>query len=260
MEPAVVISHGSWNTPEHYEELIVHLKKIFKYVVCPRLPSATSTLPLPETANLKHDTAAIRQAVTELADKGRPVVLLMHSYGGVVGNNAVDGLLWPQQKAEQKSGGVVHLVYNSAFVIPAGTAICTPFNSEILPWLYDGADGTLWMKSPRNAFYSHIEDEMEAKKWLDKTVLCPSSVIKDVTEYAPYELVGHGVDATYIVNRGDFEAKAEVQEMMATLLGDSRRMTYIESGHCSMIGNAAELARAVEEAWSVSKMKLEQES
>ena len=255
-----MISHGSWHIPEHYEDLIAYLKMTFKHVVCPRLPSATTTLPLPDTANLKHDTAAIRRAVTELADEGRPVVLLMHSYGGVVGNNAVDGLLWPQRQAERKSGGVVHLVYNSAFVIPAGTAIWTPFNDEIPPWLYENEDGTLWMNDPSNAFYSHIEDETEAKKWLDKTVLCPSSVMKDVSDYAPYELVGSGVDATYIVNRGDFEAKAEVQEMMATLLGDSRRMAYIDSGHCSMIGHAAELAKAVGDAWEVSKFSLESES
>ncbi|KAF2170208.1 hypothetical protein M409DRAFT_19811 [Zasmidium cellare ATCC 36951] len=229
MDLAIVIVHGSWHVPQHYSLLIEALnKKGFENVHYPRLPSAVNALPLPPTATLAHDSLTIHQKVESLADAGHPILIIMHSYGGVVGGNALSDLLWPQRQAANKLGGVVHLVYAAAFVIPGGTSLLTPFNGAMVPWLEeDTTNGTIEMLDPRRSHYSDIKDEAEAQKWLDMCVLCPVSAVRDETTSDPYEFVGKGVDATYLVCKGDCRLTTEAQEGMAMLLGDQRVMILV---------------------------------
>lgn len=253
--PAVVIIHGAWHPPYFYDELVSSLHvKGFNIVQCPRLPSASESLPLPPNANLAGDTATVRSVVKTLVDEGQDVIVLMHSYGGVVGGNSLDGLLSPQRRAQGLRGGVLHLIYMAAFVIPPGTALDTPFDGQMMPWLEeDTTNDIIHMKDARHAFYAHIESDEEAQKWLEMTVLCPASTLKDQQEYAPYEHVGHGVDATYLVCSRDKELTSPVQEGMASLLGESRRMEYCDAGHCCMLGGYAPLvADVVERACKAS--------
>lgn len=251
MDPVVMISHGAWHTPEHYAHLTQYLHTVgFAKVLCPQHLSAKTTVPFPETASLEYDTLQLYETVRSVVDLGHPVILLMHSYGGVVGNNATDGFLRPQRKARGLQGGIVHLVYFSAFVMPAGTSMVTPFNGSVPPWIAEDPElHAIGFKDPRNACYNHIQDDKVAQHWLEKTVLCPARVMRDVQTFAPYEHIGPDLHATYLVCRDDYELKSYVQEGMATLLGESRRMRYLDSGHCAMIGNAKDIAGVVKEAW-----------
>ncbi|KAK3056941.1 hypothetical protein LTR09_001979 [Extremus antarcticus] len=244
MSPAVVLVHGSWHIPEHYQETVDAIRsKGFKDVYCPHLPSSTTTLPLPATANLAHDTAEIRSVIQSLVDSGSQVILLMHSYGGIVGTNALSTLLYPQRRAAGLPGGVTHLIYLASFVLPLGTSLSTPWGDTLMPWLTeDVEDGVIHMKDPRNAFYAHIESDAEAQKWLDLTVLCPKSVIRDCLEYVPYE---------------DKELKVEVQQGMAELLGEARTMEYCDAGHCAMLGYGETIADVVWRASRRTEARLE---
>lgn len=259
MQPAIVIVHGAWHIPAHYQEVVDQVnQKGYADVHCPRLPSATETLPLPVTANLEHDTATIQSTIKSLVDDGRDVVVLMHSYGGVAGNNAMDGLLAPQRKALKLPGGVVHLVYMAAFVQPAGSRLVDPFNGQMMPWLDEDVQNEIvHMQDARHAFYEHVESDEEAQKWLDMTVMCPASVVKDAQTYAPYEHVGHGVDATYLVCSRDKELKVPIQEAMASLLGPTVRIEYSDAGHCCMIGYGETIASVVDRAWKTSKERID---
>ena len=185
--------------------------------------------------------------------------MLAHSYGAVVTNNAMNGLLLPQRKAGHHEGGVVHLVYMAALVTPAGTRMVDPFDGKLAPWLdEDVENGIIHMRDARNAFYGHLSDE-EAQKWLDKTVYCPASINRDVMNYAPYEHVGKGVDATYLVCERDRELTVPIQEGMASLLGESRRMEYCDAGHCCMIGYAETIANVVDRCWKATEERFESE-
>jgi hypothetical protein len=121
----------------------------------------------------------------------------------------------------------------------------------------DVANGIAHMQDPRHAFYEHIDSDTEAQKWLDMTVLCPASVVKDAQTYDPYEHVGRGLDATYLICSRDKELKVPVQEGMASLLGPSRRIEYCDAGHCCMIGYGETIAGVVDRAWEASKDRME---
>ena len=71
--------------------------------------------------------------MTDLADAGYPIVLLMHSYGGIVGSNALKDLSLIERKRAGPPGGVVHLIYMVAFILPLNTCMNTPFDSQIPP-------------------------------------------------------------------------------------------------------------------------------
>jgi hypothetical protein len=113
------------------------------------------------------------------------------------------------------------------------------------------------MQNARNAFYAHIESDSEAQKWLDMTVLAPARIVKDVQSYVPYDHIGHGVDATYLVCTRDKELTAPIQEAMASLLGESRTLEYCDAGHCCMLGYETTITDVVERAWKTTKGRLE---
>ena len=44
----------------------------------------------------------------------------MHSYGGVVGSNALERLSWQERNEKGQKGGVIAIVYMAAFLLPLG--------------------------------------------------------------------------------------------------------------------------------------------
>jgi hypothetical protein len=96
----------------------------------------------------------------------------------------------------------------------------------------------------------------KAQNWLEMTILCPASVVKDIQTYTSYEHIGNGVDATYLVCSGDKELKVPIQEGIATLLGPTRRMEYCDAGHCCMIGYGKVIAYVVDGGLNASIEKV----
>jgi pimeloyl-ACP methyl ester carboxylesterase len=252
MKPAVIIVHGAWHSPEHYEPLraAIQATGLFHPVVCPRLPTSVPALPMPATADLPHDTDTIHQALRALADAGHPILVLMHSYGGVVGNNALQGLLWPQRRASGRPGGVVHLIYLAALVIPSGNPLDVFFNPQAAPWLeFDEVAGLLQIQDPRTTFFNDVVDDAVAEKWLARCTLFPTRACHDVQTSDPFEFVGRGVGATYVVALKDYRLTPEMQEGMASLLGEARKLWRCDAGHNLIITAVDEVVRVVRAAW-----------
>jgi pimeloyl-ACP methyl ester carboxylesterase len=64
------------------------------------------------------DAAVVAKEVEKLADQGRDVILIAHSYGGGPISQSTKGLSKEERKAQGKSGGIVRLAYMTA-VVPA---------------------------------------------------------------------------------------------------------------------------------------------
>ena len=58
----------------------------------------------------------------KLADEGKNVILLAHSYGGVPVTESTKGLRKEERQAQGKKGGVVSLAYMTALVPAVGTS------------------------------------------------------------------------------------------------------------------------------------------
>jgi pimeloyl-ACP methyl ester carboxylesterase len=65
----------------------------------------------PPTYDFSEDVQAIRSMVTQVVDSGTDVILVMHSYGGVPGGEALRGLGKREREQVGLRGGVVRLVF-----------------------------------------------------------------------------------------------------------------------------------------------------
>jgi pimeloyl-ACP methyl ester carboxylesterase len=116
-KPIFVLLHGAWHTPQCWKRLVTELETAGYESVAPALPSSGSVPPI---SDWTADVEIIRGTVTDLVEKERDVVVVMHSFSGMTGGTALDGLDKESRVAKQLKGGVVRLIYVVAFLVPEG--------------------------------------------------------------------------------------------------------------------------------------------
>lgn len=100
--------------------------------VAVELPSVSP----PSTAPAKtmtDDAAHIRGIVEALANDGKDVLLVNHSYGGIPGTQSIQGLTRKERSEQDKEGGVIGLVYITSLLINEGensNESFAPFSAE----------------------------------------------------------------------------------------------------------------------------------
>ncbi|KAG6368753.1 hypothetical protein INS49_002967 [Diaporthe citri] len=90
-KPAILLVQGSFQLPEAYGKLASALRSRGFLVVQPRLPSLTDH-DSPDFAkqDLSDDSRAIEAEAKRLVvDEGENVMVVMHSYGGLAGSDAI---------------------------------------------------------------------------------------------------------------------------------------------------------------------------
>jgi hypothetical protein len=123
MLPSIVLVPGSFTRPPFYEDIIhpltakgYDIRAVELKTVIPKGPDSPSGV-LP---TLYDDAAVIADSVTELADQGKDVIVIAHSYGGAPASESLKGLGKEARRAEGKKGGVVRAAYISALVPEVG--------------------------------------------------------------------------------------------------------------------------------------------
>ncbi|AEO71893.1 uncharacterized protein THITE_2148467 [Thermothielavioides terrestris NRRL 8126] len=115
-KPVFVLLHGAWHSPRCWNPLVGELAKAGYSAVTPALPSTGSTPPTPDWSK---DVETIRDTVSDLVQE-HDVVVVMHSFSGMTGGTALEGLDKPACAAKGLKGGVVRLIYIVAFLVPEG--------------------------------------------------------------------------------------------------------------------------------------------
>lgn len=117
-KPVIVVVPGAWSAPAAYRKLVEELEAASFSVKVPELP--TNNGARPPNSSYESDVAVVREVVRPLVEDGKMVFMLMHSYGGAVGTEAVQGLALKDRQALNLPGGVVHLFYLSAYLLSKG--------------------------------------------------------------------------------------------------------------------------------------------
>jgi pimeloyl-ACP methyl ester carboxylesterase len=121
-KPSIVFVQGSFQTPVVYQKLKDGLEgkgySVFYHV----LPSCTGTdSPGFPKVTLTDNAASVREVLVPLVEVDNElVVVVMHSYGGLIGSEAVTedlSFFWRRQPGLK--GGVIHLYYFTSFVLPS---------------------------------------------------------------------------------------------------------------------------------------------
>ncbi|KAI1460962.1 alpha/beta-hydrolase [Annulohypoxylon moriforme] len=167
-QPIVVLVPGAWSVPAMYNKLADALEAKAFTIHVPALPSNNGARP--PNASHADDVAVVREVVKSDVDEGNDVFLIMHSYGGVVGTSAVEGLSRKDRQAKGLPGGVVHLLYLSAYLLAKGQSVwkvveATGLEDEIRPHLIINEDGTWLPRDPVVAIFHDLEpaDQEEQK-------------------------------------------------------------------------------------------------
>ncbi|KAM0165434.1 hypothetical protein ACHAPG_000105 [Botrytis cinerea] len=103
--PTIVLVHGAWHTPANYKGYVSALEAQGFKVLCPQLPSCNDKFP--PVSSFTEDFTAARNVGTSLVEADERVFMTMHSYGGAVGTDAIEGLIFADRKAEGESGGFI---------------------------------------------------------------------------------------------------------------------------------------------------------
>lgn len=143
---ALVFVHGSWHVPAHLDPIIEMARSRGYEAKAPLLPScsvlaasnsdkaaADSAIPPPEGwPDHFADARVVRAAIDEPLARGRSVLVVGHSYGGIPASEAVTPeVTFKHRQNLGLAGGVVGIFFMNAYLAPVGM-------SE-LEWLGDRA-------------------------------------------------------------------------------------------------------------------------
>ena len=123
IRPTIILVHGGWQGPSTFSLLVPRLEKAGYSVFAPTLPSAATKPALP---NFDEDVKIVHNAIQSVVDTGKEVIVVMHSYGAVVGCEALRGvrvkdMIEPLQiNDDLEAGGVIKLVFLCGLVLPIG--------------------------------------------------------------------------------------------------------------------------------------------
>ena len=107
-EPTIVAIPGAWLPPSTYDPTFSILNAQGYETVTIPLPSVSDD---PERKGFEDDVAVIRSTVSRLVeDEGKEVVVVMHSYSGMPGSEALKGLGRREREGNNLEGGVIRYV------------------------------------------------------------------------------------------------------------------------------------------------------
>lgn len=216
-----ILVHGGFVGGRYWAEVAQRLEKVGHRVdAVEQLPSAG---PDPATlGDLAGDAAAVRQCVEEV---GEPVVLVGHSYGGMVITELAD------------HPGVAHSVYLTAAWPARGQSLMDLFGGAPPTWLESSDDGTVQavddLELLRQTLCADVE---EAQAYPELRRMAPQSVASLV---APSSAPDRAHPVTYIICERDQALPVAAQEQMAAAADHVERLA---SSHQPMVSMPDELA------------------
>jgi pimeloyl-ACP methyl ester carboxylesterase len=132
-KPTVVFTPGAWHKPSSFDLVKQRLEPLGYPVIGITLPSVGAE---PPNLNATDDALVLKDVLKQLTDKGADVVVVSHSYGGVVAGNSLEGFGAKQRHAAGKKGGVIMNAYVTSFAVPKGASLVDLLpNDEYLPWM-----------------------------------------------------------------------------------------------------------------------------
>ncbi|KAE8364747.1 Alpha/beta hydrolase fold-1 [Aspergillus caelatus] len=246
--PAILLVHGAWHTSAHYAEFTSALRSKGHEVHVPRLLSVNGARP-PNT-DLSSDTDLIRSYVESLAEAGREVVVLMHSYGGQVGTNALVGLGAETRKQQGRTGGVVRLIYIAAFAVTENNSMISVVEAfghgELIPLAFDFAeDNSCVSRDPKNLIVGPGRSDEETDAYIAAMPRWNGKTMYQAVERCAWR----DIPVSYIYSTADMTVPLDYQKSFVEKMREAGRDVdtfEVETGHCPTFTKFEEVAKIVD--------------
>lgn len=133
VKPTILLVQGCFQTQLVYEAVVKGLSSLGYPTLQPPLPTCSNTdSPTFPTLTLIDDALAVRFELIRLIEyEGKTVLVAMHSYGGLVGSEAIpEELTYERRRTQGLQGGVIHLFFFSAFLLSEGQSVLGTFGES----------------------------------------------------------------------------------------------------------------------------------
>ena len=213
----VVLVHGAWHGAWSWSALSAELAERSIDHLTLDLPSVGDA-----NADLSADVAALVAAVSGV--EGR-LVLVGHSYGGVVITQAAAGL-----------DAVERLVYVTAFMPDVGESLLDQVDYGPLEWIVPAGEGLLAVEQggEMDLFYADVEPSVAADAVSRLQPQAASSFSQPVTTAS-----WRDIPATYVVCTGDRCIPPDAQRRWAER---AQEVVEIEASHSPFLSQPSDLA------------------
>ena len=119
---AIVLIPGSFTVAAMYYPLQDLLAAAGYDVYVNTLPSASRNAP-ESPASLSDDARFFGKIIERIADYGRDIIVLGHSYGGMVASESAQGLSKAERLERGRKGGIIRIIFLAAIVLPEGQSV-----------------------------------------------------------------------------------------------------------------------------------------
>ena len=249
-KPTLVFVPGAWHKPQCYDKIIKILQD--KHNIKCLSVTLPSTMNNPN-ATFKDDVDAARQIITAETTSGRDVIVISHSYGGIIGSSSIKGLTRNQKSATASSSehGYVkaQILIASGFAI-TGLALMDPLFGIPPPfWRINKETGYAeFVQNPRDFLYHDVPQD-EADYWVSQLM---TQSLKALFEGGEFAYDGwKGIPNWYIGTSEDKALPVVMQRVgvgMARAQGGVVYHTELQASHSPFLSMPDEVVAIIMQA------------
>lgn len=237
-KPQLVFVPGSAHVPAHMAPLMEKMKSFGYTSHCRQMASVDNPNP-PE--DLSQDIAVLRSLVEEAIGDGNDVIVLPHSWAGIVAGSALVGMSKKEREAVGKKGGVIRTGYMAAFLLPEGVSLLALSQGKPADWIT--REGNQLIYTDPEAFYNDVP-EKESKYWFSLVKTHAAGSIAAKATGAAWKVI----PTSYLLCEEDLAIPPGRQEEMirdAKSVGAEIDVTRIKSSHSPFLSKINETAQWV---------------
>ncbi|KAH6613162.1 Alpha/beta hydrolase fold-1 [Boeremia exigua] len=244
LRPTIVFAPGAWHSSECFYPVVERLHARGWSTESVSYPSYGAE---PPNKTLIDDVASVRTTLEQLINQGREIVLVAHSYGGLVAANATEGLAKEHQAKVGRKGGVIMLVYLAAFVVPKGKGMADMFGGQLPSWINGN---NCIPQNPVELFY-HDVGEKDLKQAISQ--LKHTSAIAYHTEalYEPWQ----DMPCLYFFCEQDRTIPIATQKAFAASLGTDAFEFTCSASHSPFLSMPDKVVEGLEYAARVARQE-----
>ncbi|KAF2710986.1 alpha/beta-hydrolase [Pleomassaria siparia CBS 279.74] len=203
-KPHIVFLPGAWHSAEGYYAVMSKLEEAGYSVHSRPLPGVGMYNP---PVDLVDDIAATQEIVNEAIGDGNDVIVIPHSWPGIVVGSALVGYGKKQREERGQKGGVVRGAYMCSFIVPEGVSLMDACQHRLPPWYT--VDGLYSFVTDSTVFY-HDLPASEREYWTSKLELHSFATQKAKSTGASWK----DIPTSYLVCEDDRAIPAVFQDMM----------------------------------------------
>lgn len=234
-----VLVSGAWHTAQYWDAVVSLLRSAGHEAVAVALPSASAN----RDADFAGDLSAVRNAIAAETERGRDVVVVAHSFGGVVGSSAVKGLAVPAAGG----GRIIGLVLIASGFMPSGTSFLDALGGSPPPF-WHVADGLAEFvdgvgPAELRAMFYHDLPADEGEVWVRRLT---KQSVKTMAEGGEHVYAGwQDVPCGFLATTEDKSHPIAMQRLtvqMARDAGAQVMMEEVASSHSPMLSRPQQTA------------------